>query len=133
MKRGEVRPEVHAGPCPRWMPGAGRAAWRYYAPLLARLRILTRVDVVALEVLCVTYAEWRSAVTALRKHGQTYESVTEGGGVIVRKRPECELVSDSSRRIRAMLVEFGLTPAARTKVEVTEPRYAEDKIKRFFG
>ena len=72
------------------MPGLGRDAWAYYVPLLSRLRVFATADVTALEVLCGTYAEWRRALHALRKHGQTYESVTESGGVMIRKRPECD-------------------------------------------
>ena len=51
---------------------------------------------------------------------------------MVRTRPEVAIRADADRRFRAYLVEFGLTPAARSKVKISDQK-AKDPRARFFG
>ncbi|MBC7571496.1 MAG: P27 family phage terminase small subunit [Spirosoma sp.] len=50
------------------------------------------------------------------EHGSIYESPTKDGGRIVRAYPQVNIASDAFKRVRAMLIEFGATPAVRSKV-----------------
>jgi phage terminase small subunit len=45
------------------------------------------------------------------------------------------MLADADRRFKAWLVEFGLTPAARSKVHVQNPDEDEkqDPLQEFFG
>jgi P27 family predicted phage terminase small subunit len=79
--------------------------------------VLTQADGFALERLAELYADIVDLGQAIADGGRTYESKTEAGGTIVRPRPEVAMLSDADRRFRAYLIEFGLTPAARSKVK----------------
>lgn len=101
---------------PAWLTKRGRELWAELGPLLVTARIMTKADASALALLCEAYALFRHARMHVRRDGLTYTSETEGGGTMVKARPEVAIMQDSWRQIRLMLVEFGLTPAARSKV-----------------
>ena len=50
--------------------------------------------------------------------GSTYETVTRSGTVLYRPRPEVRLAADAWSRALRALVELGLTPRSRGRVEV---------------
>lgn len=124
---------------PPWLHGRGRTAWKWIAPLLEDMRVLTTADPHALALLCDAYAEYIECRQVVRKLGATYESrvvrastrrvaadddQADGDdfdaadwSVIIRPRPEVKMASDAWRRVQRMLVEFGLTPSSRSKVK----------------
>lgn len=101
---------------PEGMPERAVAAWARIAPLLDRAGVLTHADGVALEVLCVAYADWLEAGDAITSRGHVYETASTAGERVLKANPAVAMRSDADRRIRAWLIEFGLTPAARAKV-----------------
>lgn len=110
---------------PEWLPAEGQAFWMELAPMLTGMRVLTEADRPALVLLCDVYAEWREAREVVRKEGATYEAVTESG-FMWRKRPEVSIAADAWRRMRAMLIEFGMTPAARSRITARDDEPGED-------
>lgn len=116
------------------MSDAARVAWGRLTVLMDRMGVLTEADAYALERLAELYAEIVALQGAIAENGRTYESRTEGGGMIVRPRPEVAMLADVDRRFRAYLIEFGLTPAARSKVKADGSEAAqEDPAKTYFG
>jgi len=75
---------------PSWLGKFGSDLWRRLMPVLAGAGLLTEGDMAALELLCDEYD-------------------------IVRRDPEDALARD---RLRKLLVEFGLTPASRSRLKV---------------
>lgn len=49
---------------------------------------------------------------ALACEGHTYESRTSTGGIMIRKRPEVQMLSDAMRHAQSLLGELGLNPSA---------------------
>jgi phage terminase small subunit len=43
------------------------------------------------------------------------------------------MLADADRRFKSYLVEFGLTPAARSKVQIKDDEPKEDQFAEFFG
>ena len=103
-------------------PGA-RLYWKELAGLLEGARVLTDGDRRVLELACEALAQHRAATVALTSFGLTY--TTEGdSGPMIKARPEVGIADAAARRAFRILADFGLTPAARTKVAVppsTEP------------
>lgn len=116
---------------PNHLTKRAKEAWERIAPELEAMRVLTLPDGPALELLCDAYAEWRAARAVVTKRGATYRAFTKNG-YMMRVRPEVAIASDAWRRIKAMLVEFGLTPAARSKVNA-QPEQAVDPFESFLG
>ena len=120
-------PRGHSGlpACPTHLRGIAREAWRRLGERLTVLRVVTDADAAALELLALAYGEYRQAVGVVERRGATYATRT-ANGMIVRRRPEVAIASDAWRRVKSMLVEFGLTPAARTRV-IAEPAGDQDE------
>ena len=54
---------------PRWLPKYGKQFWRIHTPLLKSYGLLTELDSVAFEMLCVNYAVFRETAEILQKEG----------------------------------------------------------------
>ena len=126
LGRGEPKPPIGVPPCPKHLRGLARVAWRRIGEQLARMNVATSVDQDALELLVGAYAEYRAATAVIARRGRTY-TITTASGRVVRPRPEVGIARDAWRRVRLMLMEFGLTPAARTRVEVEPPQGEADE------
>ncbi|WP_419900635.1 P27 family phage terminase small subunit [Roseomonas sp. USHLN139] len=137
---------------PPGLPDAVARAWRLYVPRLDRMGVLTEADIPAVLALCYAHAERDAARAALaepfviRGTGggpdvtvaaggvTTYATMSATGGYMLRTRPEVALVADADRRVMAYLSHFGLTPAARSKVQVTGGDAGPaDEADAFFG
>ena len=108
--------------CPTWLSPKAKQAWKEMGGLLDDMRVLNLEDKFALELLCHTYSIWRTASNVINRRGPkgglTYKAKTEHGERFLA-RPEVAIEADSWRRIKSMLSEFGLTPAARSKVKAS--------------
>lgn len=120
LNKSEPKPPQSKPKCPEWMKGVARRAFYELADELDMMKVITLADRKALELLCQTYAEWRQAVKKLDDHGSlTYESRNLQGGIMIRTRPEVSIRNDAARRLISLLGEFGLTPASRSRVNVS--------------
>lgn len=106
-----------------------------YAALAAQLEamgVLTIADGSALELLADVLTEYRAARDVVQTKGATYSCRTKNNGQMTRIRPEVRIAESAMKRALAMLTEFGLTPAARTKVTAA-PTDEDLEQKRMFG
>lgn len=101
---------------PKLLTGRARAAWDRIGPELEKMGVLTTVDGVALELLCDAYAEWVAARDVIRRQGSTFSSKTQDGRKVIKPHPAVRIASEAWRRVHRMLLEFGLTPASRSRV-----------------
>ncbi|MCW5751362.1 MAG: phage terminase small subunit P27 family [Anaerolineales bacterium] len=129
-------PRVTAPECPADLRGVARQTWHALAALLTQAGILTCGDMLALKALCETAGEADRLRKKLAKAGWTFERLDEQHGMRLRARPEAAMLADADRRLRFWLTEFGLTPAARSRVGSTLPlvplRTPPD-IAKYFG
>lgn len=100
---------------PSWLDSRGRRAWRDWLPVLTGMRVLTEADGAALALMCDAYAEYLAARAVLRREGASY-TTGELPAQMVRQRPEVAQAADAWRRVSAMMQQFGLTPASRSRV-----------------
>jgi len=89
------------------------AVWMQLAPMLRRMQVLTEADVVALEMMCDSIADYRYAREQL------------GDDFITHSAKGSEMLSQwlvakqmSSKRAEAFMGKFGMDPAARSRVMV---------------
>jgi P27 family predicted phage terminase small subunit len=110
----------------------GKVAWGKLTVLLDGMGILTVADTLALERLCDIYADILQLRLTIADEGRTYTVQTDGG-FLIKANPAVAMLADADRRFKSYLVEFGLTPAARTKVKVDGGEKEEDPLNQFFG
>lgn len=105
--------------------------WPQYGAMLHSMGVLARCDRTALESLCETHAEIIGLRQEIAEHGKTtYSVVTQSGDEMIRGLPQVSQLSDAERRLLALLTQFGLTPASRSKVSKIVERKASkfDKL-----
>lgn len=141
LNKKEPKPKREAPSCPAHLSDNGKVAWGKLCVLLDRMGVLTEADSMALERLCDTYAEILECRDLIAKTGRTYTSVRSSGSeddsseqVLVKANPAVAMLADADRRFKSYLVEFGLTPAARSKVQVAKDDDEKaDPLAEFFG
>jgi P27 family predicted phage terminase small subunit len=115
--RNEPIAPTEAPICPNHLNAVAKAEWKKICGQLRELGILSRSDRAALELYCQSYAAWREALKMLEQHGCVVE--TQRGP---RRSPWDVIREKSGAFCTRLLIEFGLTPAARTRVHVQNPK-----------
>jgi len=94
----------------------GSTLWTELVNILSDRQTLTKADRRALELTCRAYEEYRQTEAVLRKKGTSYETQSTGGALMIRPRPEATQCDSAWKRVMKGLIEFGLTPASRSRV-----------------
>ena len=117
--RNEPEPEKGRPRCPVWLDEYAKAVWKQLVPQLDAMGVLAKIDGHALTVLCQTWSRWRKAVEFIQENGETYAVKDEAGRVkYLKKFPQATVIDSSARTLNRFMQEFGLTPSARTRIEV---------------
>jgi len=127
----EPKPIPIAPECPDWLPDEAKKLWKRLAIELERLKLLTEIDGIALEGLCVSYSMWKEAVEFIKKNGTTYRipRTNKKGKVVsvyIAQFPEVSIAIQCLKQIRAFASEFGLTPSSRGKIFLPWEEYDEE-------
>lgn len=129
INKAEPKPGRQLPRCPKWLPKAAKAVWRDLAPRLHRIGVLTEVDGRTLAVFCVTYTRWRAAEEYLAKHDHTYEVYNDEGELkYIGQRPEVSIAKNLAVLVRGYAQELGLTPSARSRIQLPKPDDDSDDI-----
>jgi P27 family predicted phage terminase small subunit len=112
-------------PMPRLSAEAKRE-WKRIIPQLLRLGVLTVVDGKALAGYCHSFARWRQAEAAVTKYGLIIREpvLVQGiatGYVRLKRNPAAAESREALKTMKSFLVEFGLTPASRSRVKTEKP------------
>lgn len=132
-RTGEPKPEAKTPRCPTWLSKEAKAVWKQVAKQLAELGVLTEIDGNALARYCSLWVRWRRATAHLEANGETYPLLDEKGNVrCLQQYPEVAIVNKLSVLLLRLEQEYGLTPAARTRIRVDVPAAPDGGKSRFF-
>lgn len=119
---------------PDFLNAEAKAEWWRRAPELHRLRVLTSVDVSVLAAYCQAYSRWRAAEIALAKMGEA-DMLT--GAMMIRtangnpiQNPILGVASRALEQMSRLAAEYGMTPAARAKIEVDDEALKNDPLSK---
>jgi P27 family predicted phage terminase small subunit len=115
--------------CPVWLSRPAKRQWKQIAPTLQKLGLLTEIDPAALACLCEAIADLKWAIATIRRTGRLTET---GNGTMV-VHPAAVIKRQALEQIRKFSAEFGLTPATRTRVELSDAENPSEVEGRFFG
>ncbi len=127
MNPNEPKPEKAGCPkAPKTLSIEARKHWRRITKDLEACGVLTNIDQDALAVYCELYAQWVEAGNMIRKKGMVIadpryaDRKTESGKAMVVPilSPYFRASMKLSDQMKQMLVEFGMTPSSRTRVQV---------------
>ncbi len=114
---GEVHPKVEMPGMPKHLSPEARAEWERLGPVLVRLRLLTRLDRAAFSAYCQAWSRHVEAEEMMAKAGAM--AFTPNKFPVVS--PWYTISKQSVEVMAKFLSEFGLTPAARTRINVPHP------------
>ena len=140
LPKGEPTPPVGAPRCPAWLCGTAKHEWRRLVRELEPLGMLTRIDGEALAHYCDLHSQ---AVAVAREIARPEFRVLieecetqiaeDGAGVqTIRAKPNplMRMSLQLKQQIRLFLIEFGMTPAARSRVKAATPP-EQSKLQKF--
>ena len=116
LPKGEPRPAPAARvpSAPRWLSEEARAEWKRLAPRLHAVGLLTEVDTQALGLLCEAFAQYVAAKGIVDREGLLL--VSEKGNAY--QHPAAGLMTQARGELMKWAREFGMTPAARSRISV---------------
>ncbi len=111
------------------------ARWRELLPMLQAVRVMTQADIEALARYCDTYEWWLATRVKLKKDGDTYPILNDGGEVkYIAQRPEVSIAHKLAQQLRQLEQDFGLNPSARASLHVEKPQtFDDDEDRKMFG
>ena len=115
----EPKPQSKIPPCPRHLSKEAKREWRRISKDLLTLGLLTVVDRAALAAYCQAWARWVEAEEEMSKPDFKLVRSTDKG--YEHASPWVGVANNALKQMRAFLVEFGLTPASRSRVTVAKP------------
>lgn len=130
----EPQPPVGTPHCPDWLSPEAKKAWKRLVPHLRAMKVLTLVDVDALAAYCHVYARWREAEDFLAKRGLVYPIRDDQGRVkCMQQWPQVSIARNLLLAVRAYQHDFGLSPAARARIQTVEPEQPASDASRWLG
>jgi P27 family predicted phage terminase small subunit len=126
-------PDASAPKSPRWMSKEAKREWRRIVPHLARLKLMSDLDVAVLAMYCETYAQYIKAAKFIQEHGQTYtvDRYDKEGRLYDKtchKYPEVGIMEACMDNVRKFASLFGLSPSDRARMVVPGAQEDEDEI-----
>ncbi len=121
LNKNEPKPRAKAPTCPAHFDAKGKAVWKKLCTLLKGMGVLTEADGFALERLVDCYRDIEECRELIEKDGRTYKTEDMNGNILVKNNPAVTQQRAADAMFKSYLVEFGLTPAARSKVNVEPP------------
>ena len=115
LPKGEPKPGAGRLPsAPRWLSDEAKREWKRIAPRLHAVGLLTEVDGTALGLLCEAFAQYVTAKAVVDREGMLLMS--EKGNAY--QHPAAGLMTQARGELMKWAREFGMTPAARSRISV---------------
>lgn len=113
------KPPVGTGqllpPAPNYLGSYGQACYDKTVKILRSMKLEDAADARAIEALAGAYEDYREARLVVDELGMTYDSFTMTGELVIKKRPEMDIMSDAWKRMTSLMSQLMLTTQARTK------------------
>jgi P27 family predicted phage terminase small subunit len=110
-----VPPKNHPT-CPEHLDEGAKNKWTELTKELEQMGLLSSADADALEMYCSAYARYRKAEEMVKKFGEVILSPVNKYPMI---SPYSTVMNKNLETCRRLLIEFGLTPAARSRCAIT--------------
>lgn len=115
---------------PKWLDSYAKTEWKRLGPKLSVNGMLTPADRVAFTAYVIGFSLARRAHNDLELlEGLTIKTDTG----VVKTRPQVDVLLRSLDTCRKFLIEFGLTPASRSKLEIPKDLGAKKTRDMLFG
>ncbi|MBX3377521.1 MAG: phage terminase small subunit P27 family [Phycisphaeraceae bacterium] len=105
--------------CPDWIDDDAKKVWTELVTILEAMGVLTSADTYSLTRYCQLLARWKRVEMFIQKYGETYTLTSAAGKVkCVLPFPQVGMAMKLSMALTKLEQEFGLTPSARSRIQV---------------
>lgn len=125
LNKNEIKPPMADSiPAPpAYLGKFAKKEWKRIAPMLYKVKLLTKFDETALASYCQAYDRWLTAEKKLRTYDEfTYTS--DKGNIL--QRPEVGIANKAMDDLLRYGREFGLTPSSRRNLSIDSQEECED-------
>jgi P27 family predicted phage terminase small subunit len=106
---------------PAWLSDEAKESWNELVAVLLPMRVLTPSDALSLAQLAEYLARWKRVTAAVNRFGEVFRMNGDDGKFSHFKRsPYVTQQIEYGLMLRRMMAEFGLTPAARSRLTTNE-------------
>ena len=112
----EPEPNTGLPAPPDHLSDEAKREWERAGGLLATLGLVSDLDRSALAGYCQAWGRWVEAEEALRQYGVVVKSPSG----FPMQSPFLAVANKALEQMRSFLIEFGMTPASRTRVHATK-------------
>ena len=127
--KNEVDPPVGMPDAPAHLNERARKEWDRMSQYLFNLGLLSECDMAALAAYCVAYGRWSEAEQKLNESPSLLVK-TNSGNII--QSPLVGIANTAMKLMIQTATEFGMTPAARTRVAVQKQEKSPERKARGF-
>jgi len=113
----EPRPKPGMPTVPTFLDVAAKREWRRVSRELRLLGLIALIDRAALAGYCQAWSRWAAAEEKVKEFGMVIKSPS---GFPVQS-PYLGIANTAMKHMRNFLAEFGMSPAARTRIESEGP------------
>jgi P27 family predicted phage terminase small subunit len=124
----EPKPKLEAPFCPSHLDGEAKKEWRRIVPELLSLGLLSKIDRASLAAYCQAYGRWVEAEKKLTRP-EDWTTISPKGYEM--QSPYLAIANRALEHMRVFLLEFGMTPASRSRIHVVPPEGPKSKLDRF--
>ena len=123
LNKREPTPPPGAPDRPTHLRGQARDEWDRIVPQLLNLGVLSKVDRTALACYCESWGTYLKARGKIEREGEVVSGEVN---------PWLRIANEQKKLALRFLMEFGLTPATRSRLSVnTDKKSAADELKSF--
>jgi P27 family predicted phage terminase small subunit len=126
LNRSEPKPSG-VPKCPPHLDKAAKREWKRISAELVTLGLLTELDRAALAGYCASWSRWVDAEENVQKFGTVIKSPKSGFPI---QNPYVGVANTALDQMRRFMVEFGMTPSSRSRIQVAPPA-GEDPFEQF--
>lgn len=116
LNQREPKPRARRPKMPAHLSPAAQVEWKRITRELRAMNLLSSADADAVAMYADTYDRWVQASEALRQGGMV--ALTENGFPV--QSPYIGIVNQCLRTMQRLLIEFGMTPASRSRIQAPE-------------
>lgn len=106
---------------PDWLSNRAAELFGQLSATLHGMGIASPDDQAALAMLASRLEEIEICTAVIEDVGRTYSTTATSGDKLIRARPEVGMRNEAMRHAQSLLSDFGLNPAARSKVSAGKP------------
>lgn len=128
LNQEEPKPaRVYSPPAPDDFDDNERAKWDEVSGKLARCKVLTELDLDALEIYCREWCAMQAALSDIADRGKLMQSPSGG----VMWNPSWSQYKHSQQVCRSIMAEFGMTPSTRSSLQASADEDGNNRWQRF--